>query len=159
MTKEFSLPVPHILQDDCYSDTNEMCGAACAQMVLHDIDPGRTLTPGEQKDLYKRIKLLSPTTSNWYNPPQGISGVLNQDKPAARRKDRGIAKLPPAIQAIFGSVPVEPATTYKFAILGSVSSVNNPGIRRAISAHDQIAQIELLSRLLIRTVAIKGAAP
>jgi hypothetical protein len=159
MAKEYRLDVPHILQNDCYNDVNERCGAACAQMVLHDIDPGRPLIPGEQEALFDRITAPPPATSIWHNPPRGVIRVLNEDKPAARRPDRGFVTLPPIIQALFSSIPPDPAIDYKFIILGNDSPDDSPGIIRAISVLDQIAQIELLSRLLIRTVAIKGAGP
>ena len=158
MTKEFYLDVPHILQKDCTGDSSEMCGAACAQMVLHDIDQARPLKKGEQQDLFSRIGPRPPATSNWYNPPQGIRRVLNKDKPPARRKDRGPTTLTPAIKAALGSVPAVGAQTYRFDILGGGAG-NDPGIPREIDPGDQIAQIEMLSRQLIRTVAIKGAAP
>ncbi|HKX29255.1 MAG TPA: hypothetical protein VJ302_16280 [Blastocatellia bacterium] len=159
MTKEFHLDVPLILQSDCYRDTNEKCGAACAQMVLHDVDPDRATTAGEQETLFARIQAPPSDTSAWYNPPQGISRVLNQDRPPDRRPDRGIDSLPPTVQEVFDSVPADPATTYEFTILGDSHPVYDPGLPRANDAEDQIEQIELLSRLLIRTVAIKGAAP
>jgi hypothetical protein len=168
MAIKYSLPVPHYLQDDCYSDTNVKCGAACAQMVLHHIDPGRAFTSGEQERLYDRINDVDPNSA-WYSSPQGISGVLEQDKPAARlrvrgnvpllRRDELIAPHPRVIQAIFGSGPVNPNTAYKFAVLGDFKSKNNPGIRREVSPQLQKAQIEWLSRLLIRTVAIRETAP
>jgi hypothetical protein len=159
MAKEYRLDVPQILQNDCYSDLNEMCGAASTQMVLHDIDPAHPLTPGEQETLFDEITAPPPAASIWYNPPKGITRVLNDDKPAVRRSDRGFITLTPALQALFISIPPDPALTYDFIILGNESSDDNPGIIRAISVLDQIAQIELLSRLLLRTVAIKGAAP
>lgn len=164
MAKEFFLPVPHYLQVDCYSDTNQLCGAACAQMVLHDIDPQRPFTKGEQGALYTgiTIKTTPPTAGDaWYNPPQGIKRVLNQEKPSKRLPGREPALLKADIKAIFAPLPANLATTYEFVILGDSSPETNPnpGVPRAIGVRDQIAQIELLSRQIIRTVAINGAAP
>src|SRR5262245_8924807 len=161
MAKEFFLPVPHYLQADCYNDTTQRCGAACAQMVLHDIAPQRPFTRGEQCELFDWIR-KPPTGGNaWYNPPQGIKRVLNQEKPAARLPGRDPALLKADIKALFDPVPVDQATTYEFVILGDRSPETNPdpGVPRAISARDQIAQIEMLSRQLIRTVALRGVAP
>ena len=56
MPKEFFLPVPLYLQVDCYNDTNVKCGAACTQMVLHDIDPQRLFKKGEQDELFDQIR-------------------------------------------------------------------------------------------------------
>jgi hypothetical protein len=55
MAKEFFLPVPLYLQVDCYKDKNEKCGAACTQMVLHDIDLHRPYAAGEQDVLFDEI--------------------------------------------------------------------------------------------------------
>jgi hypothetical protein len=160
MAKEFFLPVPLYLQADCYKDTNEMCGAACTQMVLHDIDPQRPLTTGEQDDLFKEIK-EPPTAANaWHNPPQGIKRVLNYEKPAVRPPQRAVLK--PEIQSIFASQPVAQGAPYEFAILGDSKPGEanpNPGIPRPAGVSDQIEQIELLSKQLIRTIALRGAAP
>jgi hypothetical protein len=160
MAKEFFLPVPLYLQADCYKDTNEMCGAACTQMVLHDIDPQRPLTTGEQDYLFEEIK-TPPTASNaWHNPPQGIKRVLNCMKPATRPPQRAVLK--PEIQAIFTSQPVAQGASYEFAVLGDSQPDEtnpNPGIPRPAGVSDQIEQIALLSRQLIRTIALRGVAP
>ncbi len=159
MAKEFFLPAPLYLQVDCYKDTNEKCGAACTQMVLHDIDPQRSFTTGEQDQLFHDIR-TPPTGGNaWHNPPQGIRRVLNIEKPAARQPQRSVLK--PDIQAIFTSPPVDPATPYNFIIFGDSSPEKNPnpGIPRAPDVSDQIEQIEEISKQLIRTVALRGAAP
>ena len=164
MTKEYQLPVPHILQDDCYSDTNEKCGAACVQMVLHDIDPTRPSTSQggktEQDNLFDQIQIPPPDTTNWHNPPQGINRVLNKQMPDVRRPGREFGTLPANIRAMFDPTLSDQATIYDFLILGN-SPVNepNPGIPRSINVSNQVEQIELLSRLLIRIVAIKGVAP
>jgi len=160
MAKEFFLPVPLYLQVDCYEDTNEKCGAACTQMVLHDIDLLRPFTAGEQDALFDEIT-NPPTGGNaWHNPPQGIENTLNGEKPATRPPQRSV--LPLNIQAIFTSLPVAPTTPYEFAILGDSSADktdSNPGIPREISVSAQIEQIEALSRQLIRTIALRGVAP
>ncbi|HEY2919609.1 MAG TPA: hypothetical protein VGK77_11520, partial [Candidatus Binatia bacterium] len=88
MAKEFFLPVPLYLQVDCYKDTNVKCGAACTQMVLHDIDPQRPFTKEEQDKLFKQIMKPPTGGGTWYNPPQGIERVLNMQKPAARLPGR-----------------------------------------------------------------------
>jgi len=159
MAKEFFLPVPLYLQVDCYKDTNEKCGAACTQMVLHDIDPQRPFTTGEQDELFDEITDPPPGQVAWFNPPQGIKRVLNEEKPATRLTQRSVLK--PDIQAIFTSLPADPAAPYEFVIYGDSSPETNPnpGIPRAISVSAQIEQIEALSRQLIRTVALRGAAP
>src|SRR5262245_801845 len=160
MAKEFFLPVPLYLQVDCYEDTNEMCGAACTQMVLHDIDLLRPYTTGEQDVLFDKITDPPPGQVAWFNPPQGIKKILNDQKPATRPPQR--SALQPDIQAIFTSLPAAPATPYEFVILGDSSAdvTNpNPGIPRKIDVNAQIAQIEALSRQLIRTVALRGVAP
>jgi len=162
MDKEFFLPVPLYLQVDCHNDTNEMCGAACAQMVLHDINPQRPFTKGEQKDLYDQINARATEGGGaWYSPPQGIKRILNVQKPA-RLPGRDYASLKADIQAIFDPVPPNHAMPpYEFVIFGDSSPETNPnpGVPRAIIPRDQIAQIELLSRQLIRTVALRGVAP
>jgi hypothetical protein len=159
MAKEFFLPVPLYLQVDCYKDTNEKCGAACTQMVLHDIDPQRPPTTGEQDELFDKI--TDPPTGGgaWYNPPQGIKRLLNEQKPARRLPQRSVLK--PDIQANFTSLPADPATPYEFVILcdSSPETNPNPGIPRAPGVNAQIEQIEALSRQLIRTVALRGVAP
>ena len=159
MSKEFFLPVPHYLQVDCYNDTNVKCGAACTQMVLHDIDLLRPFTRGEQNSLFGVI--TNPLTGGnaWHNPPQGIKRVLNDEKPAPRLGQR--ASLKPEIQALFSSLPADQTIPYEFVILGdsSADSNPNPGMPRAIDTRDQITQIELLSRHIIRTVALRGVAP
>lgn len=160
MAKEFFLPVPLYLQVDCYKDTNEKCGAACTQMVLHDINPQRPLTTGEQDQLFKEIT-DPPTGGNvWHNPPQGITRVLNDKKPAARPPQRSVLKQ--EIQSIFKLQPAGQTIPYEFGILGenSPDQTNpNPGVPRAVGVSDQIEQIELISRQLIRTIALRGAAP
>src|SRR5262245_15311657 len=160
MPKEFFLPVPLYLQVDCYKDTNEKCGAACTQMVLHDIDTQRSFTKREQDDLFSSIT-SKPTEGGgaWFNPPQGIKRVLNQEKPARRLPQRSVLK--PDIQAIFKSLPANPTEPYEFVIYGDSSPETNPnpGIPRATSVSAQIDQIEALSRQLIRTVALRGVAP
>src|SRR5262247_2702388 len=159
MAKEFFLPVPLYLQVDCYKDTNEKCGAACTQMVLHDIDPQRPFTTGEQDELFDKITDPPPGQVAWFNPPQGIKRVLNEEKPATRLTQRSVLK--PDIQAIFTSLPADPAAPYEFVIYGDSSPETNPnpGIPRKIDVSAQIEQIEALSRQLIRTVALRGAAP
>jgi hypothetical protein len=159
MAKEFFLPAPLYLQDDCYKDTHVKCGAACTQMVLHDIDPQRPLKTGEQDRLFDDIRTPPTGGGAWYNPPQGIRRVLDIEKPAARPPQRSV--LNPDIQAIFTSPPVDPATPYNFIIFGDSSRENdpNPGILRAPDVSDQIEQIEEISKQLIRTVALRGAAP
>src|SRR5262245_29608832 len=149
MAKEFFLPVPLYLQVDCYKDVNEKCGAACTQMVLHDIDPQRPFTTGEQNDLFDDIRNPPTGGGAWHNPPQGIRRVLNIEKPAARQPQRSVLK--PDIQAIFTSLPADPATPYELVIFGDSSAETNPnpGIRRAPSVSAQIEQIEALSRQLI----------
>jgi hypothetical protein len=160
MPKQFFLPVPLYLQVDCYKDTNEKCGAACTQMVLHDIDPQRPFTKREQDDLFSSIT-SKPTEGGgaWFNPPQGIRRILNQEKPATRLPQRSVLK--PEIQAIFKSFPADPTEPYEFVIYGDSSPETNPnpGIPRATSVSAQIDQIEALSRQLIRTVALRGVAP
>jgi hypothetical protein len=158
MDKEFFLPVPLYLQVDCYKDTNVKCGAACTQMVLHDIDPQRPFTKKEQDGLFDEIRQPPPGAVAWYNPPQGIKRVLNDQKPA-RLPQRSVLK--PDIQTIFASLPADPNTPYEFVIYGDSSPDTNPnpGIPRAVNAGAQIEQIEALSRQLIRTVALRGAAP
>ena len=160
MAKEFSLPVPLYLQVDCYDVTNEKCGAACTQMVLHDIDLNRPYTAGEQDTLFGDI--TNPLTGGgaWHNPPQGVKRILNDQKPATRPPQR--SALQPDIQAIFTSLPAAPTTPYEFVILGDSSADDtnpNPGIPRKIDVNAQIEQIEALSRQLIRTVALRGVAP
>jgi hypothetical protein len=160
MAKEFFLPVPLYLQVDCYKDTNEKCGAACTQMVLHDIDPQRPLTKGEQDELFEEITDPPSGGNVWHNPPQGIKRVLNNKKPATRPPQRSVLKQ--EIQSIFKSQPAGQGAPYEFVILGDGSpdeSNPNPGLPRAAGVSDQIEQIELLSRQLIRTVALRGAAP
>jgi hypothetical protein len=160
MAKEFFLPAPLYLQADCYQDTNEKCGAACTQMVLHDIDPQRPLTTGEQDELFKDITAPPSGGNAWHNPPQGIKRVLNEQKPATRPPQRSVLKQ--EIQAIFTSQPAGQGTPYEFVILGDSNPDEtdpNPGFPRAVGVSDQIEQIELLSRQLIRTIALRGAAP
>lgn len=160
MAKEFFLPVPLYLQVDCYKDMNEKCGAACTQMVLHDIDPQRPLTKGEQDELFEEITNPPAGGNVWHNPPQGVKRVLNDRKPVTRPPQRSVLKQ--EIQAIFKSQPAGQGTPYEFVILGDGSpdeSNPNPGLPRAVGVSDQIEQIELLSRQLIRTVALRGAAP
>jgi len=159
MAKEFFLPAPLYLQVDCYKDKNEKCGAACTQMVLHDIDPQRPFTTEEQDELFDKIKDPPPGQVAWFNPPQGIKRVLNEEKPATRLPQRSVLK--PDIQAIFTSLPADPTTPYEFVIYGDSSPETNPnpGIPRSPSVSAQIEQIEALSRQLIRTVALRGAAP
>jgi hypothetical protein len=159
MAKEFFLPVPLYLQVDCYKDTNEKCGAACTQMALHDIDPQRPFTAGEQNRLFDDIRIPTTGGGAWFNPPQGIKRGLNKEKPATRLTQRSVLK--PDIQAIFTSPPADPTTPYEFVILGDSSpdTYPNPGIPRSPSVSAQIEQIEALSRQLIRTVALRGAAP
>ena len=71
------------------------------------------------------------------------------------------ASLKPDLQSLFDPDTAIPTTPYEFVIYGDSSPVTNanPGITRAIGVRDQISQIELLSRQLIRTVAINGVAP
>jgi hypothetical protein len=159
MAKEFFLPVPLYLQVDCYKDTNVKCGAACTQMVLHDIDPQRPFTTDEQDELFDKITDPPPGQVAWFNPPQGIKRVLKEEKPATRLPQRSVLK--PDIQAIFTSLPADPTAPYEFVIYGADGPETNPnpGIPRAISVSAQIEQIEALSRQLIRTVALRGAAP
>ncbi len=160
MAKEFSLPVPLYLQVDCYKDKNEKCGAACTQMVLHDIDLHRPYTAGEQNVLFDKITNPPSGGAAWHNPPQGIKKILNEQRPATRPPQR--SALQPDIQAIFTSLPAAPTTPYEFVILGDSSADDtnpNPGILRKIDVNAQIGQIEALSRQLIRTVALRGAAP
>jgi hypothetical protein len=161
MVKEFFLPVPLYVQDDCYNNTNERCGAACTQMVLHDIDSQRPLTAGEQGDLFKEINKNNPPVGGgaWHNPPQGIKRVLNDLKPATRPLQR--SQLKKEIQDIFTSFPPDYTTPYEFVIYGdgSPETNSNPGIPRAADVSAQIEQIELLSRQIIRTIALRGAAP
>src|SRR5262245_8141154 len=104
MAIEFFLPVPHYLQVDCDNDTNEKCGAACTQMVMHDIDLQRPFIRDEQDELFKYIRIPPPGVNVWHNPPQGIKRVLNDEKPAARLARRTLLK--PEIQALFNSLPV-----------------------------------------------------
>ncbi|HZF39956.1 MAG TPA: hypothetical protein VE715_14105 [Blastocatellia bacterium] len=159
MAKEFFLPVPLYLQVDCYKDTNEKCGAACTQMALHDIDPQRLFKKNEQNEIFDQIRQPPPGAVAWFNPPQGIKRVLNEQKPATRLPQRSVLK--PDIQAIFASLPADPTTPYEFVIYGDSSPDTNPnpGIPRAVGVSEQIEQIELLSRQLIRTVALRGVAP
>jgi hypothetical protein len=160
MAKEFFLPVPLYLQVDCYKDTNEKCGAACTQMVLHDIDLHRPYTAGEQDVLFDEITDPPSGGNAWHNPPQGIKRILNEQKPATRPPQR--SALQPDIQAIFTSLPAAPTTPYEFVILGDSSADDtnpNPGIPRKIDVSAQIEQIEALSRQLIRTVALRGVSP
>jgi hypothetical protein len=163
MIKEYFLSVPHYLQVDCYNDSNEKCGAACAQMVLHDINPQRFFTKGEQNVLFGQIRVPPPGAGNWHNPPQGIKRVLNQQKPATRLTARAALAegFKDIFKDIYGQSATVPSTPYEFVIYGDSSpEVNpNPGIPRAIGARDQIAQIELLSRQLIRTIGVNGVAP
>ncbi|HYW71155.1 MAG TPA: hypothetical protein VE961_08980 [Pyrinomonadaceae bacterium] len=160
MAKEFFLPVPLYLQVDCYKDKNEKCGAACTQMVLHDIDLNRPYTAGEQDVLFDKITNPASGGDAWHNPPQGIKKILNEQRPATRPPQR--STLQPDIQAIFTSLPAAPTIPYEFVILGDSSADDtnpNPGILRKIDVNAQIGQIEDLSRQLIRTVALRGAAP
>jgi len=160
MAKEFFLPVPLYLQVDCYEDTNEKCGAACTQMVLHDVDLHRPYTAGEQDVLFEEITDPPSGGNAWHNPPQGIKRILNEQKPATRPPQR--SALQPDIQAIFTSLPAALTTPYEFVILGDSSADDtnpNPGIPRKIDVSAQIEQIEALSRQLIRTVALRGVAP
>src|SRR5262252_1759273 len=160
MAKEFFLPVPLYLQVDCYKDKNEKCGAACTQMVLHDIDLNRPYTAGEQDVLFDKITNPLSGGAAWHNPPQGIKKILNEQRPATRPPQR--STLQPDIQAIFTSLPAAPTIPYEFVILGDSSADDtnpNPGILRKIDVNAQIGQIEDLSRQLIRTVALRGAAP
>ena len=160
MAKEFFLPVPLYLQVDCYKDKNEKCGAACTQMVLHDIDLHRPYTAGEQDVLFDKITNPPSGSDAWHNPPQGIKKILNEQRPATRPPERSV--LQPDIQAIFTSLPAAPTIPYEFVILGDSSADDtnpNPGILRKIDVNAQIGQIEDLSRQLIRTVALRGAAP
>jgi hypothetical protein len=128
-------------------------------MVLHDIDPQRLFKRGEQKELFEDITDPPPGANAWYNPPQGIRRVLNQQKPVARLPQR--AALKPVLQSLFDPATAVPTTPYEFVIYGDSSLVTNanPGIHRAIGVRDQVSQIELLSKQLIRTVAINGVAP
>src|SRR5262249_61816438 len=100
-----------------------------------------------------------PGVAASHNPPQGIKRVLNDEKPATRLAQRAFLK--PEIQALFNSLPAGIAIPYEFVLLGDSSPETNPnpGIPRAIDTRDQIAQIELLSRHIIRTVALRGVAP
>ena len=156
--KEAVLQIPEILQDDCYTDHPRQCGAACAQMVLHYINRTPPQPPGEQEQLYSDIRRAAPSQNNWYNPPNGIETVLNKHKPHDRRTTSApnTPDVAPAIQSLFG--PPAIPSTYEFRVLGGGSG-NNPGIRRARKSAYQIAQIELLSRLFIRTVAINDVGP
>src|SRR6266511_1650564 len=92
MAKEFFLPVPLYLQVDCYKDTNEKCGAACTQMVLHDIDLHRPYTAGEQDVLFDEITDPPSGGNAWHNPPQGIKRILNELKPATRPPQRSVVQ-------------------------------------------------------------------
>jgi hypothetical protein len=159
MAKGFVLPVPLYLQVDCYNDTNEKCGAASTQMVLHDVDPQRPLTAGEQDGLFGDINNPQSGGNAWHSPPQGVKRVLNVEKPATRPPQRSV--LDPNIQAIFTSVPVDWKTPYEFVIWGVDGPDANPdpGLFRAIGVSDQIKQIEELSRRLIRAIALAGVAP
>ena len=156
MIKEYWLDTPHILQDDCASRTPERCGAACVQMVLHSVDPGRPFGKHEQDALFSDIKGNDPASSTWHSPPQGMKEVLNKQGPAARKPMR---TLPPDISKLVGSPPIL-AARYEFRILGGSSGVpHDPGILRAITYANQRRQIELLSGVLIQTIAVNGAAP
>jgi hypothetical protein len=159
MAKGFFLPVPLYLQLDCNNDTNEKCGAACTQMVLHDIDPQRPSTAGEQDGLFGDINNPASGGNSWHNPPQGVRRVLNTEKPVTRPPQR--STLSQNIQAIFTTLPVDWKTPYQFAIWGVDGPDPNPdpGLYRAISIDDQIEQIEVISRRMIRTIALAGAAP
>jgi hypothetical protein len=162
MTTEYHLDVPLITQIDCKSDTPEMCGAACVQMVLHDIDPLRNQNniSGEQTNLYSSITNNSKIgTGSWYNPPDGIAKTLNMQHPPMRVPGRELVNLPYEIQQIFSSIPLSVTQGYHFSIVGG-SANGIPGIPKAYdSTLKQIAQIELISRLLIRTITISGSAP
>jgi hypothetical protein len=159
MAKGFFLPVPLYLQVDCNNDTNEKCGAACTQMVLHDVDSQRPLTAGEQDGLFGDINNPASGGDAWHNPPQGVKRVLNVEKPATRPPQR--STLSQNIQSIFTAVPVDWKTPYEFAIWGVDGPDPNPdpGLYRAISIDDQIKQIEAISRRMIRTIALAGVAP
>src|SRR5262245_18476384 len=133
MAKEFFLPVPLYLQVDCYEDTNEKCGAACTQMVLHDSDLYRPYKAREQDELFEDITDPPSGVNAWHNPPQGIKSSLNDQKPATRPLER--SALQPVIEAIFTSPPPAPTTPYEFVILGDSSADDtnpNPGIPRKI---------------------------
>src|SRR5215470_3143299 len=132
MAKDFFLPVPLYLQADCNKVTNEMCGAACTQMVLHDIDLRRPFTKGEQDDLFRQIRMPPPGGNFWHNPPQGIRRLLNQQKPVARLPQR--AALKPDVQSFFNQATTVPTAPYEFVIYGDngPDTNPNPGITRAI---------------------------
>src|SRR5262249_24790397 len=104
------------------------------------------------------IRQPPPGAVAWFNPPQGIKRVLNDQKPA-RLPQRSVLK--PDIQTIFATLPADPNTPYEFVIYGDSSpdANPNPGIPRAVNASAQIEQIEARPRQLIGTVALRGGAP
>src|SRR5262245_34547880 len=104
-TKGYCLPVPFYLQADCEDDKNVMCGAACTQMVIHDIASLPTAPPGEQDTYFDEI--TNPTSGGgvWHNPPWGMRRVLNDRDPATRPPAR--STLPASIQNSFTQVPVD----------------------------------------------------
>jgi hypothetical protein len=137
---EFKRDVPHILQNDCYADSQKMCGAACVQMVLNSLKPkssGSEPSPaGEQDRLYKQIQVSVGDDNGWYNPPDGVTKVLNDQ---SRRILKG--------------------SRFQFGILGGSPKRGLFGIRRAVKVDDQKEQIELLTKFLFRCVALRKAAP
>ncbi|MDX2030713.1 MAG: hypothetical protein SF339_08590 [Blastocatellia bacterium] len=166
MAIEHYLPVRHILQNDCYEDTPEKCGAACVQMVLRAIGVRNArIVAGvriieEQDALYKQIRYKSPilTRGLWSSPPQGVTKVLNDESSQVQRPIRQPAPPRGAIRGI----PASLTGNFNFSILGDTSVApysNDPGILKAIDSLVQIKQINLISRLLIRIIAQSGVAP
>lgn len=58
-------------------DTSVYCGAACAQMVLNSI--GTALL--DQVNLYNDGRNNTSELASWYNPPDGLTWVMNDRRP------------------------------------------------------------------------------
>ncbi|WP_127132750.1 hypothetical protein [Pseudoflavitalea rhizosphaerae] len=73
MAHSFNLPVEYHQQD-----TNYYCGAACAQMVLHQLGSGHLL----QDDLYNDNHSYSTAESGWASGPDGLEWTMNDRAPS-----------------------------------------------------------------------------
>jgi len=58
-------------------DTNVYCGAASAQMVLNSIGTGLL----NQDDLYNDARNNTSELPSWWNPPDGLTWVMNDRRP------------------------------------------------------------------------------
>jgi hypothetical protein len=182
MNREFYLDVPLELQHDCEADTPEKCGATCVQMVLLDIDPPDRADPNptratryqDQEALFQAVRepvAGSSETNIWYNPPKGMASVLNKELakeeerrglPVRIRGERPGTPLPrprrPRLQ--FPPVPNpfdwQVAQTYHFE---AIEIPKPTDLSVELATTKQVAQIEQISKLLVRTINQLGIAP